>query len=406
MSDRLGYVINDNMENDTYKKTFRVCLLDIKTPQKANLDCMGGFGVGSAFGRSWFTKLIARGKRDGVRLPLMDYGYLAGAHGRQGDRVVVGGVDTEADIYYLHHSLVGYNAECDAIKDIPQSKIRFIGPLSDSQPVVPMGFPDWSVFDFRNFSYYPSLKVKPVIPALASTGCKFSCSYCPYSAVQGMWRARPIQEVFDELFVAKYNYGAKGIVFRDPLFTGDIKRTKELCVAIEPLGLQWACETRLECLDKETICAMARAGAKSIHVGIESASKLSLSGVGRKNLSVQVMRDLIRYIQGQGVKVLAFYILGLPEDTYGSCEETIKLSIYLDTNFAEYFVATPYPNTPFFEKVKENILTTDYTKYNGFTLVWKHPSLSSLDLVELREKAYHAFYLRPRFAWRFLKHGR
>jgi radical SAM superfamily enzyme YgiQ (UPF0313 family) len=335
----------------------------------------------------------------------MDYAYLAARHKALGDEVVVGGPETIADLYYLHHYLVSMDYENEAVKYLPQEKIVRVGALAGRHASSPFFniYPAWEFFDYRHFSYYPALKVKPVLPVIASEGCKYKCSYCPYRPFARTWTPRPIQDVFDELFVDKHKYGARGIAFRDPLFSGNIRRTKELCEKIEPLGLQWACETRLESIDKETICAMEWAGCKSIHFGIESANKKVLAGVHRTTPTPEEMKDKISYTQKLGMKVICFFMFGLPLDTRETCEETIKLSTYLDPNFAEFFVCTPYPRTPLYAQVRNRLLTHDYSFFDGHTPVFRHDNMTSEELLDLHEKAYREFYLRTGWMWRFAR---
>jgi anaerobic magnesium-protoporphyrin IX monomethyl ester cyclase len=66
-------------------------------------------------------------------------------------------------------------------------------------------------------------------------------------------------------------------------------------------------------------------------------------------------------------------------------------------------VTTPYPGTQFYENVKHLLSEKDWERFNGWTSVYQHPSISSEELHRLREYAYVTYHLRPRYVWRFLK---
>jgi radical SAM superfamily enzyme YgiQ (UPF0313 family) len=64
-----------------------------------------------------------------------------------------------------------------------------------------------------------------------------------------------------------------------------------------------------------------------------------------------------------------------------------------------YNVFTPFPGTPLYDSVKENgwLKVTDFDKYDTTTPIFETPWLNMQELREIREQAFHHFYLRPAY---------
>ena len=92
-------------------------------------------------------------------------------------------------------------------------------------------------------------------------------------------------------------------------------------------------------------------------------------------------------------KKLSFY-LKLINDTAKSINETIKFSIKLDTNVAQYTILTPYPGTQVYNLVQEKISNKKHGAYDGQHLVFKHNNVSSPRMHWLLLKANFLFYTR------------
>jgi len=72
-----------------------------------------------------------------------------------------------------------------------------------------------------------------------------------------------------------------------------------------------------------------------------------------------------------------------------------------------YNIATPFPGTPMYDEVKEKgwLRVTDFDKYDTATPVFETPMLSMKELKEIREQAFHHFYLRPTYIFRMFAKG-
>ena len=437
----------------------RVALLNPMPRRRGivNKDISGGFGTVSNFGDSPVARTLTWLKRRGVRYPVLSFGYVAALFERAGWDVVYGARAADAadaDVALVYTSLVAHRAElavADEVRAAGRARVGFIGPFASVKPELftsradfvvtgeperaidrlatsrepfsgivssppvddldSLPFPAWHYFGARGFRYRPYFPAGGgFFPVLSSRGCALSCAYyCPYTAVTGRkWRKRSPGNVVAELQHLVETYGARRILFRDPLFTLDRERSAEIADRMHAAGLrlEWVCETHLDYLDEDLLDRMHAAGLRSIKVGIESASPEVLEGVRRHQPRQERIRRLLAHCDRRGIGVVAFYILGLPSDTLTSIEATIDYASDLNTLGAQFTIATPYPGTGFFEaaSAEGRLLTDDWQRFDIYTPVMRHDRLSPDELERLKSRAYQQYYLRAAWAGKFLSH--
>lgn len=425
----------------------KICFFDVKSERRAciNKDFMGGYGWAFNAGMSLPARMINLVKRAGEKLPIMSFGYMAAVFSDSGWSVEYKeGVMPDADLVIIQSSMVEHRAELEWARRLKNAgkRVGFIGPFSGAMPdlfleacdfvirgepeeaayriargLLPEGvidsqriqdldslpFPEWRVFPYKSYSYVPALKEKPFLPVLSSRGCPYTCNYCPY-LVTYSWRQRSSKNVLDEIGFLVGRFGMKGMLFRDPIFTFDRKRTVEIARGIieRQYKIKWACETRLDRLDRELLKLMYEAGLRVINVGVESASEDVIRRSSRKPIEIEHQEDMIRYSSELGIRVTVFYMFGIPDDTRESLINTIRYAKKLNTHVAQFFVFTPFPGTAYYEKVREDITEKDWERFDCYTPVMRHKNLSDSDILKLKERAFVSYYYRPAWAIKFL----
>jgi radical SAM superfamily enzyme YgiQ (UPF0313 family) len=236
------------------------------------------------------------------------------------------------------------------------------------------------------------------LPVLASRSCPEFCTYCPHRILSA-YRARSVGSILEELEMVCRLRPEPFVIFRDPLFSHDRERCLELAGAIAARGLRlrFECETRLDRLDDELLEALGRAGCANITFGVESLSPEALRRMGRRPIPEDHQRHVIQSCDRLGIRTVAFYVLGLPTDTWDSIAATIDYSIRLGSTLAQYKLLTVYPGTPLWKQLRTSVFEKDWERFDGFTPTFIHPSLSARELQFLLTAAWSRFYLRPSF---------
>jgi radical SAM superfamily enzyme YgiQ (UPF0313 family) len=235
-------------------------------------------------------------------------------------------------------------------------------------------------------------------PVLASRSCPEFCTYCPHRILAG-YRARSVGSIVEELEMLCGLRPDPFVIFRDPLFTHDRDRCLELTRAIAARGLRlrFECETRLDRLDDELLEALQGAGCANITFGVESLEPETLRKVGRRPIPPEHQQHVIQTCDRLGIRTVAFYVLGLPNDTWESVAATIDFSIRLGTTLAQYKLLTVYPGTPLWKQLRTSVYEQDWERFDGFTPTFNHPTLSARELTFLLTAGWSRFYLRPSF---------
>jgi len=409
-------------------------------------DFSNGFGTGFWVGNSLKARFLEFSKRTLLDFPPPSLGYIAAILSKAGHEVeYVENKVIDCDLAIIKSSMVDYKAEiafASRYRNETSAKIGFVGPFAGQMPELflkeadfvikgesesammkiaagktpkqveestpiknldSLPFPDWSSFPVKRYRYGPSLKERPVLPVLASRGCVYSCPYCPY-LVDSCWRKRSAENVLDEIEHNVKEYGIKGLLFRDPLFAGDKMQAEAIAKGMIARGIKlpWICETRLDRLGEKTIDLFYKAGLRSVNVGIESPNQAILKSAGRNDIVSEKQKKIVDQCEKKGIKVTAFFILGLPEDTVESVNQTIEFAKELNINVASFRICTPYPGTRFFESVKDKICA-DWQDFDTYTPVFKHKNLSKSQLLKLKEKAFVQCYFRPKFILNFAR---
>ncbi len=232
-------------------------------------------------------------------------------------------------------------------------------------------------------------------------GCPFSCSYCVMPLMSG----RKLRYHSPDYMVNQMKWLAKKLntrlfMFWDELATFNKERMLELCEKIVRDGLhrecRWFCTTRVDCFDVELAKGMRRAGCRMISFGFESGSQSVLDRNGKGTRVGQAARA-VAAAKGQGLKTIGHFIIGLPGSSPETARATIELSKKLKLNFAQFYVATPFPGSEFYREAVKNkwFVSEDWSKVEQGTAVVSYPNFSAEQIRKWKSRAYMSFYLRP-----------
>lgn len=152
---------------------------------------------------------------------------------------------------------------------------------------------------------------------IGSRGCPFACAYCSTSAFAGnRFRTHSIARMLSEARELVEAYGVRHLLFVDDTFTLNRQRAQAFCKALKEAELEitWACDTRVDLVDRKLLEQMADAGCTSIFFGIESVNQQALDTVG-KGFTVEQAERACLIAADAGIEVQQSFIIGLPGET-------------------------------------------------------------------------------------------
>jgi anaerobic magnesium-protoporphyrin IX monomethyl ester cyclase len=201
---------------------------------------------------------------------------------------------------------------------------------------------------------------KPSIRMLTSRGCGHACIFCSNYIVMGRkWRARSAENVVQEIEQIVRDYGVKQIDFLDDNITLDRKRMMKICDLIieKKLNVEWCTPNgvRADCLDKELLAKMKKAGCKRILVAPESGVQRVVDQVIQKKQDLKKVENAVELARKVGIEVGCFFILGMLGETKEDMMATIAFAHKLRKLGADRFYfsyATPLYGTELYEQAK------------------------------------------------------
>ncbi|MEM8955770.1 MAG: B12-binding domain-containing radical SAM protein [Verrucomicrobiota bacterium] len=430
----------------------KVHLLQAKRdlPCRTNKDTNGSYGTANDFGDSVTSRILAKIKSRAMNFPELAPAYAASILRGQGHSVTYSDNETnpDADITLLQSSMVHFSEEkkwaLRAKQENPKMRVGFFSGVCDTLGAellecgdfviagefeqaladgdigafegivdgkrignlneIPM--PSWKhIKSSIPYNLITKRKNTRLSPMITTRGCPMSCRfYCTYPLVQGVkHRERDVENVMEEISLLNREYGINLILFRDPIFTLDMKRAKAFCQALieSDLDVNYIIETHVKYVDEELIDLLAKSGCSAIKFGIEGGNQEVMKQSKRASNRFEEQEKTLRQCEEKGIKVLAFFILAYFHDTVETVRETIDYAIRLNPYGAQFTVATPYPGTPWYEQLRsENEkyqLSENYDDYTQYQLVYNHPHLTYSDVHRLKNEAYRRFYFRPSY---------
>ncbi len=264
--------------------------------------------------------------------------------------------------------------------------------------------PAWHLFNSKIYMNPKAIaRESPVGTIGTSRGCVYGCTYCNKSVFGRMFRAKSVKRVVDEFELLLKN-GFKEIHVWDDMFATDLKRAKEICNEIikRKLKFSWQleCGVRVNCVDKEFFEKCVKSGCYKVAFGFESGNDDILKSIN-KGTTTQQARDAVKWAKQAGMETSGFFMMGLPEDTIKTMNQTIDFACSLGLDYAKATILLPLPSTQLFEEFEKKGLlkTKDWSKYNFHTAsrVYNHPTLDWETLGKYYDKFHKKFYFRPSY---------
>jgi radical SAM superfamily enzyme YgiQ (UPF0313 family) len=190
----------------------------------------------------------------------------------------------------------------------------------------------------------------PYASIYTSFNCPFACSFCCISAPfhDNRLKTRDPIEVVDEIEMLYRDYGVKTLKIADEMFILGKRHYQTICQELirRDLGrhLNIWCYGRVDSVKPSELALLRAAGIKWIALGIESGSKFVRDGA-EKELRSDDITGVVRAIQAADINVIGNFIVGLPDDTHETMQQTLDLALDLKCEFMNLYSAMAYPGS-------------------------------------------------------------
>ena len=229
-----------------------------------------------------------------------------------------------------------------------------------------------------------------------SRGCTRSCNFCSMRHMYGRtFRTYPINRVLEDIDDIYTMKRSKWIFITDDNMVLNPSRVVELCDAIIAKGYKGLnFLVQADCVSMATnetmVERMARAGFRSVFLGIENGSVKNLRSAGKGDILAYSKRA-IDNCHRHGMMVIGGLIFGFAEDDESSIAENYAYFKELGADAAYCQILTPYPKTAIREQFIEQGLLTNTSKYKTYNGLWANVRTKHLDSQQLQ---FHFWYQR------------
>ena len=311
----------------------------------------------------------------------------------------------EYEFHFLEFCKILQSNELDKLKTIKsiafkdENNVIHKGEKGLIKELDELPYPHWEGFPQKGlftWDYYWDniCQNKPAAQMHSSRGCPFRCDFCVW--IQVMYddsnhRSFSPKRIVDEMLELKKRFNIKEVYFDDDIFTGSKKHINGFCeeMITRNVNIKWsAMGDAMACTPKDAEL-MAKAGLIGYKFGVESGDERVLKEI-QKPVKLQKVYDLCKTLNSYGVKTHATFSFGLSGETKESMQNTLNFMKRLHVDTLQVSIATPFPGTRFYDKVKNNgqITNLKWDDFDGAnTSVVSNDNLTNVEIQEFAKFA-------------------
>ncbi len=170
------------------------------------------------------------------------------------------------------------------------------------------------------------------VTIITSRGCPHRCTFCSIQATMGYrWRPHSPDYVRAHIRLLRDRYAIDYLHFEDDNLTHDPARFDQLLDVLLEFSPRIPWDTpngvRGDTWTLERVARSKAAGCQHLVVAIESAVQRVLDKVVRKRLDLSQVDDLMAFTQRVGLRLMAFYVVGLPGERLDEIDTTFRYAL-------------------------------------------------------------------------------
>jgi len=238
----------------------------------------------------------------------------------------------------------------DWLRDIRGVVYKLKGQVVQTQPRPPVAdldalpFPAHHRLGLENYAPHPHLGIRST-GLLTYRGCPKECSFCLNPQGRRVRRRSP-SKVVEEMARVVKEFNVKGFNLYDNLFGLNRKHAQALCEEIlrRRLDVTWDSWTAGDLIDVELAEKMKAAGCVRVGFGAEGGDDEVLIKAQRGFTTAQHQAG-IHALKAAGLKVEAFFMIGLPGESKESIRRTVEFAKRCGADEICLSLHRPYPGT-------------------------------------------------------------
>ena len=218
-------------------------------------------------------------------------------------------------------------------------------------------------------------------------GCQMTCEFCSGPAFYNHLVVTPIEEV-ERVLDVYLEQDIRHVTLVDETFLQNQSHSKKVLEALHNRRMTFSATSRAD-MFIGNIKELREKGLRSIYVGIESLNDSSLNSIKKGTSSSQNVQ-LFKELKENNSFAFGTYMIGFEHDTEENVKENIEKLNAINEIFAvEFWLATPFPGTIFFDRLDKQglIINKNWKEYDAVHMVWQHPHMSVEEIENLQRYA-------------------
>lgn len=203
-------------------------------------------------------------------------------------------------------------------------------------------------------------------------GCPFSCRYCSTKTFwKRKFRLKSSKAIIEDIIYAKKYFNINKFSFQHDLFTANNENLLEFCQLLKENGttIQWACSSRIDTLNEDSIKKMSEVGCVRIFLGIETGSA-RMQKIINKNLKLKDVYNIVHLLKKYNIEITASLIYGFPEENENDIEDTLVMIHNLRTmgvKHTQLHRFTILPGTEYYNDLEDKLYYSNKFSDSSFT---------------------------------------
>lgn len=195
----------------------------------------------------------------------------------------------------------------------------------------------------------------------AGRGCPFSCVFCSTSTFfNRLHRMKSPSSVIGQMKKVRQAFGRDTVHLIHDTFTVHRIRVVEFCEALLKSDdrFKWTCCARTDCIDKELLELMEKAGCTGVFFGIEVGTERMQQAIGKK-LDLDQAFEAIRCAENLRIKSTVSMILGFPDETPKDLSGSVNFfmdALRCDRVTGQMYLLAPSAGSPLHDQYREKLV--------------------------------------------------